>query len=69
MGSFPEVRIVADRLEFTEFGPGDAATVKALVKAGDLRRCRPKRRPGHRRSTGGWPTACTGTGRRVLAST
>jgi RimJ/RimL family protein N-acetyltransferase len=35
MGSFPEVRIVADRLEFTEFGPGDAATVKALVEAGD----------------------------------
>jgi len=35
MGSFPEVRIVADRLEFTEFGPRDAATVKALVGAGD----------------------------------
>jgi RimJ/RimL family protein N-acetyltransferase len=35
MGSFPEVRIVAHRLEFTEFGPRDAATVKTLVAAGD----------------------------------
>jgi RimJ/RimL family protein N-acetyltransferase len=35
VSSFPEVRIVTDRLELTEFGPRDAATVKALVAAGD----------------------------------
>jgi RimJ/RimL family protein N-acetyltransferase len=29
------VRIVADRLELTEFGPQDADTVKTLVAAGD----------------------------------
>jgi RimJ/RimL family protein N-acetyltransferase len=35
VSSFAEVRIVAERLEFREFGPQDAAAVKALVEAGD----------------------------------
>jgi RimJ/RimL family protein N-acetyltransferase len=35
VSSFAEVRIVAERLELREFGPQDAAAVKALVAAGD----------------------------------
>lgn len=36
VSSFPEVRIAAERLELREYGPRDAATVKALVEAGDF---------------------------------
>ena len=35
MSSFAEVRIAAERLEVTEFGPQVADAVRAMVAAGD----------------------------------
>ena len=69
MSSFAEVRIAAERLEVTEFGPQVADAVRALVAAGDYTALPPGAPSGRRRSTRGWPTACTGTGARVAAST
>jgi RimJ/RimL family protein N-acetyltransferase len=53
VSSFTEARIVTERLELREFGPQDAAVVKALVAAGD-RTSLPPGAPSQRPDVDAW---------------
>ena len=50
------MRIAAERLEVTEFGPQVADAVRAQVAAGDYTALPPGAQSSRRRSTHGWPS-------------